>query len=195
MVAERYQDAPKIWTYSELQARDKERGEERREEVYDGELCIMSSPKLRHQKILLALAMLLELYAREHAAGQVYIAPVDLYISETSFFEPDLMFVAQARLDSERIEREDGACLVAPPDLIIEIVSDSTGRNDRVKKFNAYESFGVRHYWLVDPDEKTLLAFELREGRYTREAALTDEDTFAPALFPGLQIPLAPLFA
>jgi Uma2 family endonuclease len=184
MVAEATR-TPRRWTYSELQAQ----GDERRVELYDGELVEMTSPTLRHQHILAELYLILRLFTRDHDLGRVYISPHDVYISETRFFEPDLSFVSQERLQSERIEREDGACLVAPPDLIVEVISPSTGRNDRVKKFN-------------DPDEKTFQAFNLENGRYVAEAALTavsDEDGpadefFAPTLFPGLHIPLAPLF-
>jgi Uma2 family endonuclease len=197
MVAESTR-SPRRWTYSELQAQ----GDERRVELYDGELVEMTSPTLRHQHILAELYLILRLFTRDHDLGRVYIAPHDVYISETRFFEPDLSFVSQERLQSERIEREDGACLVAPPDLIVEVSSPSTRRNDRVKKFNAYAAFGVRHYWIIDPDEKTFQAFILENGRYVSEAALTavsDEEGpadefFAPALFPGLHIPLAPLF-
>jgi Uma2 family endonuclease len=192
------------WTYSELQALS----DQRRVELYDGELVELTAPKLRHQEILRRLLFVMEGFVQEHNAGKIYIAPHDVYISETKFFEPDLSFVRKERFASERIEREDGACLIAPPDLIVEIISESTGRNDRVKKFNAYATFGVRHYWIIDPDEQTWHAYTLENGRYAAEAALTaqsvtDEQTghtdpadeaFMPSLFPGLRIPLARIF-
>lgn len=190
MVAEAKTIEPRRWTYSELLTLD----DERRVELYDGDLVEMTAPKLKHQKVLQRLSFLLEAFAREHSAGTIYLAPHDLYISETKFFEPDLSFVAAPRFLQERIEREDGACLVAPPDLIVEILSESTGRNDRVLKFNAYAAFGVRYYWIIDPDARTLHAHVLENGRYAVEFALTAADTFAPSLFPGLQIPLHTLF-
>jgi Uma2 family endonuclease len=143
-----------------------------------------------------------------HNAGEIYVAPHDLYIAERKFFEPDISFVRRERFASERIEREDGACLVAPPDLIVEIVSPSTARRDRVDKLNAYAAFGVAHYWILDPEDKTVLAYSLQNGSYTVEAALcaeaiTDEQTgevtppaqiFAPSHFAALQISLKSLF-
>lgn len=179
------------WTYSELAALH----DEQRTELYDGELVEMTAPKLMHQVVLGHLYLSVGLFVRERDLGQLYMAPHDLYISETRFFEPDLSFVRKERFTTEQMIGGNGACLIAPPDLVVEIISTSTGRNDRVLKFNAYAAFGVTYYWIIDPEEQTLHAFSLNQGRYVAEAALTAEDTFAPTLFPGLQIPLAQLFA
>lgn len=181
-------------TYDELASREGER----REELYDGELVEMTAPRLIHQEVLRRLLRILEAQIEAGNDGKIYIAPHDVYVSPTRFFQPDLSFVRRARFAAERIEREDGACLIAPPDLIVEIVSPSTARRDRVDKVNAYAAFGVRHYWIVAPEERTLHAFALLEGetpRYLLEAALGDDDTFAPSLFPNLKIDLAALFA
>ena len=205
MVAEMETRPRRCWTYSELQAL----GDERRVELYDGALVELTAPKLKHQMLLGELYLILKLFTQEHDLGQVYIAPHDVYISETKSLQPDLSFVRKERFASERIEREDTACIIAPPDLIVEIISPSTARNDRVRKFNAYSAFGVRHYWIIDPDEQTWHAYVLDNGRYIAEAALTalavtDEQTgatyeadevFEPSLFAGLQIPLARIFA
>lgn len=182
------------WTYETLLQRDRLNNSERREELWDGELFEMTSPRLLHQKILQNLNYILESHVRGHNLGEIYIAPHDMYVSSTRFFQPDLSFVSRERLATERIEREDGQCLVAPPDLCVEVVSPSTARRDRVDKVNAYAQFGVRHYWILDPDEKSLQAFVLDNNRYALEAALSDENTFAPSLFPDLQIALDQVF-
>ena len=203
MVAE-LQTQKREWTYSDLLALN----DEKRYELHDGELIEMTAPKLKHQKLLRRLMAALEPFVAASDLGEIYLAPHDLYISETTFFEPDLSFVRRERFANESIEREDDACLIAPPDLIVEIISPSTASKDRVQKLNAYARFGVRHYWILDPTEKTLLAHVLQDGRYAIVAALCaetleDEDTgfvrppdqmFAPSLFPGLQISLTQLF-
>jgi Uma2 family endonuclease len=182
------------WTYDELRALNDGRSDERRVELYDGEIEEMTSPTVLHQKLIRLLLRILEPWIDAHG-GEVYLSPVDLYLSATRFVVPDLMFVSPARLQTERIEREDGACLVGPPDLVVEVLSPSTARNDRVRKFNEYAAFGVLCYWIIDPEEQTLLAYSLQENHYLVEAALTTGDTFEPSLFPGLRISLDALFA
>lgn len=179
------------WTYSDLEGWE----DGRRREIYDGELVEMSSPTLKHQQIILRLVLILARWVEEHQIGKVYLSPVDLYVSEKKCYIPDLMFVRQERFANERIEREDGACVVAPPDLVIEILSPSTARNDRFRKFNIYTEFGVTHYWIIDAEAQGLQAFVLADGRYVAAAMVTAEDIFEPALFLGLTIPLAQLFA
>ena len=78
---------------------------------------------------------------------------------------------------------------------LITVLSLGTARRDRVRKLNAYARHGVRHYWLVDPEAKTLEAFELVEGAYRLAAAVGDDDELRPGVFPGLAISLPDLWA
>ena len=87
--------------------------------------------------------------------------------------------------------REDG--IYGPPDLMVEVTS-SKPNLDRVVKYRKYASAGVRSYWIIDPDARTLDAFELRGDRYERVAEAKGDETFEPALFPGLAIPLVDLW-
>jgi Uma2 family endonuclease len=102
---------------------------------------------------------------------------------------PDAVFVA-AR-NARIVEREG---VFGSPDLIVEVLSPSTARIDRTRKSRLYARAGVKHYWLLDPDEKTLVAYVLSRGKYQLDAALDSSDTFEPALFPGLRIDLAEVF-
>jgi Uma2 family endonuclease len=179
------------WTYAELLALDNEHGAE----IYDGELVIMTAPKYRHQRALRRLLLILEPFVQQQGdGGEFFYPPHDLYVSPREVYEPDLSFVAKARFAQEQVISEDDGRMLVPPDLIVEIISPSTARRDRVDKFNAYAAFGVRHYWLIDPDECILQAFVLDNGRYAAEAALGTEDIFEPSLFPGLRILLSQLF-
>lgn len=180
----------KQWTYSDLEGWE----DGRRREIYDGELAEMGSPTLKHQLIIRRLLFILELWLQGRNEDHIYLSPVDLYVSETKCYIPDLMFVRHERFANERIERENGACVVAPPDLVVEILSPSTARNDRFRKFNIYADFGVSHYWIIEAEAEGLQAFTLENGRYVLTASLAAEDTFEPALFPDLKIPLAQLF-
>jgi Uma2 family endonuclease len=78
--------------------------------------------------------------------------------------------------------------------MVIEILSSSTARYDRLVKFNKYRQAGVWEYWIVDPEEKMVMVYVLKDGEYT---ALNYDDTgTAPvAVLPGCEIDLKAIFA
>ena len=187
MVAEMVSAPPKKWTYDELS-----HDEEHPVECYDGELFDMTSPLVQHQRIVLRLVIAIEDWAKING-GEVFVGPVDLLVAPSRFLVPDLCFYSAARAN-ERIEREDGRCLVAPPDLVVEVVSPSTARNDRVRKMRIYAEFNVANYWIVEPERGTLEAFHLRDGNYFLEDGFAEEDVVRSSLFSGLELPLQTIF-
>lgn len=160
-----------------------------RYEVVEGMLFSEPSPRTVHQRVALRLATILDGHVRARGLGDLFIAPVDVILDRRTVVVPDLVFVAADRSAIVTDRAVEGV-----PDLIIEILSPGTTRRDRVAKMNAYARHGVTHYWLVDPEARTLEGFELREGRYQLAAAVGGDDVFTPSLFPGLTIELGELW-
>ena len=154
-------------------------------EILEGELEVTPAPVPGHQGVSRNLEWLLEGYVRQHNAGRVYDAPIDVIVDEHNVVQPDLIFISADRLHIIGEKSIEGM-----PDLIVEILSPSTARRDRVLKLKMYAQHGLRHYWIVDCQQRTLEAFELDRETYRLVASLTDEAVFEPALFPGLEIPL-----
>ena len=105
------------------------------------------SPLEVHQRVLGNLYVLLRRWVDARQLGSVYLAPFDTALSRYDVVQPDLLFVAaehRARITRRRVE---GA-----PDLVVEILSPSTGKRDRTVKLELYAEAGVREAWLVDPD-------------------------------------------
>ena len=128
----------------------------------------MMSPPLRiHQKVSGALFRQLANYL-DGKKCEVYSAPFGVRLFEeegdrpedvNTVVEPDLVVVCDpGKLD-------DYGCKGAP-DLVIEILSPSTRRHDRLTKYNLYQRAGVREYWIVDPTDKSVQVFTLEDGRY-----------------------------
>jgi Uma2 family endonuclease len=80
------------------------------------------------------------------------------------------------------------------PDWVCEILSPGTEKKDRAIKLPLYARYGVGHAWLVDPIERTLEAFELREGFWVLLGTLKDEDPVSMRPFDAITFSLAELW-
>lgn len=155
-----------------------------RYELIDGELLVMEpAPATSHQRVAVNLAVLLAPFAREQGLGEVFIAPTDVYLSETNVLQPDLLFVSAARSSIVTERDVHGA-----PDLVIEIASPATALRDRNVKMEVYARHGVAECWLVDPAAATIETFRSEDGRMAATGRYGRTDTFATPLLPGLTI-------
>jgi len=163
-------------------------------EILRGELIVSPSPNRRHQRTVLSLGRILDVHVNTQNLGEIFVAPFDVVLDADSsvsenIVQPDLMFVSKDRLNIITDDNIRGA-----PDLVIEVLSDSTARYDRVEKMRAYIEFGVKEYWIIDADQKILEAFDLTGDEPVLQAPLAESDVFKPKLFPGLEISLSELW-
>jgi Uma2 family endonuclease len=161
-----------------------------RYEILDGELSVTPAPTTRHQTALGNLYRFLANHVVANQLGKLFIAPTDLILASTTVVQPDLIFVGNDRLNIVTERAIEGS-----PTLVIEILSPTTHRTDRVTKAQLYAKYQVPQYWLMDPDQRTLEAYELVIDRYDLAASARDAEVFAPSLFPGLSIQLSNLWA
>jgi Uma2 family endonuclease len=97
-------------------------------------------------------------FARSKGLGKVYTAPIDVLLTDlASPVQPDVLFIASDRLDIVKEEFIEG-----PPDLTIEVLSPSNWLDDRRTKFRLYAQAGVREYWIIDLERRTIEVFALR---------------------------------
>jgi Uma2 family endonuclease len=165
----------------------------KRHELIDGEHHVTAAPNTKHQRVVTRLTGLLWPFVQSRRLGEVFVAPFDVVFSDTDVVEPDLLFVAKAReADVLTDAHARGA-----PDLVVEIGSPSTRKRDETIKRRLYERYGVAEYWVVDPELDEVKVYRLVDGRYTRCAELSLEraDVLTSPLFPGLELPLADIFA
>jgi Uma2 family endonuclease len=161
-----------------------------RYEILDGELSVTPAPAIRHQTVLGNLYRFLANYVAANQLGKLLIAPTDLILASTTVVQPDLIFIGN---DRRHVVTE--RAIEGPPTLVIEILSPTTHRSDRVTKAQLYAKHNVPNYWLIDPEQRTLEAYELIIDRYDLAASARDAEVFAPSLFPGLSIQLSDLWA
>ena len=129
-------------------------------ELSEGELVMPPHPTRRHQQAVENLFLCLFTFVREHALGEVHVAPLPVRLWPGKIREPDIFFVSKEHTD--RI----GEQYFGVPDLVVEVVSPGTWRADRVEKMVEYARAGVQEYWIVDPDGGTIEVYRWREGAY-----------------------------
>jgi Uma2 family endonuclease len=169
-----------------------ETDEDFRAEIFDGRLYVMTPPARYHQGILTNLLVKIAAFL-EGKPYKVYPAPfgVRLFpkadLSDDTYVEPDITVIC----DPSKLD--DRGCK-GPPDMIVEILSPSSRSNDTLIKFRKYLQAGVREYWIVDPEEKTVHACVLDKNQY--RVSVYGETQIAPvSILPGLTIALKPVFA
>ncbi|MGE5558820.1 MAG: Uma2 family endonuclease [Bacillota bacterium] len=187
-IADYKTESKKSFTYQDYLKLPEEPGY--RFEVLEGMLVKEPSPNVPHQRISRRLLRLLEDYFRKaNPDGEVFYAPLDVTFHDITVVQPDILYISGEERKIVKETRIDG-----PPTLVVEIMSPSSGRRDRLQKMRIYQKAQVQHYWLVNPDEKTLECFALRGGVYALVASGMDEDILEHPDFKGLSVPLKDLW-
>jgi Uma2 family endonuclease len=162
-----------------------------RYQLVEGDLHRMSpSPSRFHQEIVLNLAEILRAVARRGGQGNVYVAPIDVYLDDHNVVQPDVVFVSRANAG---ILADDG--VHGAPDLVIEVVSPSTAQLDKTAKRRVYARSGVKEMWLVDPVLRQIHLYDFTRDPAKAVRIVDEDESFAPALLPGLTISAADVFA
>jgi Uma2 family endonuclease len=160
-------------------------------ELIDGELVEVEVPTRTHEEIVALLGYYLLGWSDAGHGGRVLASGYKMRITDRRGVMPDVQFY---RRGNEPGDEQEQGLVDGHPDLVVEIVSPSSQRYDRVTKLRWYAQRGVPEYWLVDPQARTLERLVLREGVFSIAASLADEETFGPESFEGLEIPLARLW-
>jgi len=160
-----------------------------RYELLDGELVMVPSPSIRHQRVSRNLFGILNAYLRESEPGEVLYAPCDVYLGINDVVQPDIVYISKERSQIIGEEEIQGA-----PDLVVEILSPSSAPRDRVYKRTLYARYGVREYWLIDPQAKTVEVLRLGERGFRKIGLYGEGKSFTSPLFPGLEISVADIF-
>ncbi|MDR0875860.1 MAG: Uma2 family endonuclease [Clostridiales Family XIII bacterium] len=165
---------------------------EERYELIDGVPYMMSpAPTPTHQRISAAFTRLFGNYLRGKTC-EVFAAPFDVRLNadeeDDTVVQPDILIIC------DKTKIDDRGCKGAP-DLVIEIVSKSSGNYDRGLKLHKYINAGVRECWIVDPDDKIVQVYILQADRSANMLTYHAEDTVPVSILQDLRIPLPEVFA
>lgn len=132
--------------------------EEPREELLGGRIYMMSSPTVNHSQIASNIYYAFRSYLKGKTC-RPFNDGVDVYLTENDRVISDAMIVC-----NKNIIRLDG--IHGAPDLVVEVLSPGTAKNDRGYKKNLYETAGVKEYWIVDPISNSIEVYILANGKF-----------------------------
>ena len=176
----------RLYTYDELVAELPETNQPH--ELWEGELIMSPAPSFFHQKIAFRLQRALHDWVVAHSLGEVVGAPIDMVLSPHNVAQPDVAFIARDRLHI--IQR----VIMGPADFVAEIISLGGRSRDRIEKRDLYEQYGVKEYWIIDPEPETVDVLVLGNGRYDLAMRCGPADTAQSRLLPGFEMAGADLF-
>jgi len=139
-------------------------------EIIDGEHYMTPAPETYHQTLSRRIQFQLYQQIEEREQGFVFDAPTDVQLSEIDIVQPDLLIILASRKSIISPTK-----VIGPPDLVIEILSESTGKKDRELKRDLYQKAKVPEYWLVDPKSQQVTMYRLKGGSYQTAGSFHDE--------------------
>ncbi len=176
-------------------------------EIIGGEKIMAPSAAPTHGGVIMRLGMIIGGYLDANNLGYVFADDVDVHFPDGSLYKPDLVVILEK--NSAIIDWRRG--IFGVPDMVVEILSYSTRRNDITIKKDTYEVQGVREYWIIDTWAKIVDVYLLRDGKYFLSdeymlpsdddlKSMTDEERAAikseisVSILDGLKVPLSYIF-
>jgi Uma2 family endonuclease len=174
------------WTYADLVTLP---DDGRRYEIIEGELYEMPAPSWAHATVIANLiSALIPLVVK--LDGLWRTAPLDVFFQGADPVQPDIIVLLP---ESQALRTERG--VEGPPDILIEVLSPSNRGHDLLTKRALYARAGVREYWLVDPEARTIEILALDRDAFHLAVAVAGDETPVSPLLGTLPITAAALFA
>jgi Uma2 family endonuclease len=153
-------------------------------QLIGGNLIMTPSPMPSHQRVAKKLGFLLYRFVeKEENLGEVFLAPLDVYLDETEVYQPDIIFISKDRSNIIGEKKIEG-----PPDLVMEVLSPATAYYDLRYKKKMYAKHGVKEYWIVDPLERSIEVFENQSGVFVLSGRLENQGEIASRLLPNWKV-------
>jgi Uma2 family endonuclease len=162
-----------------------------RYELIEGELFVSRAPGIPHQRVLNNLQFALATYLQDNPIG-IVVPGAGAIFSDYDAVIPDLVFVRNERWNQVVTgEKFSGA-----PDLVIEIISAGAEnrRHDLLVKRQLYGKYGVAEYWIVDPQNRLVEVYRLRDTRLESAAIFRIGDEITTLLLPGFRMSVSAVF-
>ena len=180
------------WPFNGFSYKEYEKWDDSRQwEMIDGVPYMMAPPVVNHQRMVMHLYDQIKAYLKEKTC-EVFISPIGVRLfpaedkSDKEVVQPDLFVVCNPDIIGEN-------SINGVPDLIIEIISQSTKKYDKFIKFAKYRQVGVKEYWIVDYEGEEVHVYKWKNGDYIADI-YSPFDTIDVGVLPGLAIDMKAIF-
>jgi Uma2 family endonuclease len=164
--------------------------EDQKAEFVNGEIILHSPVKRKHWKAVTLLSQLLNVYAIKNDLGEVATEKAMIALTRNDY-EPDICFWSKEKTDAF----DDNTMLHPAPDLVIEVLSKSTAKNDRGIKLKDYAAHHIKEYWIIDPTKRHIEQNTLGdEGEYELKGKFTFSQSIESVVVTGFKIPVMAVF-
>lgn len=188
--AEIYDAPPRKASYDEFLKLTE--GCDERYEYLDGEIYLLASPKVSHQRILSELHFIFYNWFLGKKCRPIF-APFDITLKRSAeninVVQPDLMVICDLE---ENLNEQD--YYLGVPALVVEVISESTRSKDFIKKLDLYMSTGVREYWIINPLNREVSVYFFEASAISKNVTYKNDETAVSYSFPGLEVSLEKLF-
>ncbi len=159
-------------------------------QIIQNQLFIMASPNVNHQFISEELGFQMGTFVRQHKAGKIIYAPIDVQFDEDNLLQPDIIFIAVSRyhiIENKKVQEA--------PNLVVEIWSPSNQKKEREMKYKTYENQGVTEYWQIFSKKQEVKIEVLdEEGKYQLFSEAKKTGRVKSNVLDGFEIEIQTLF-
>ena len=166
------------------------RESDNRYEYIDGEIYLLASPKVKHQKIVMIISNKFSSWFESKKCFPL-TSPLDVTLykdGKPNVVQPDLLVIC----DQENIKEDD--TYMGTPTLVVEILSESTRSKDLIKKLDLYMQSGVEEYWIVNPFSEEINIYWFKERDIEKTITFKTGEKAVSFAFPGLSIDVDGVF-
>jgi Uma2 family endonuclease len=153
-----------------------------------------AAPRKKHQQVVLRLGSEL-LQFLDKKPCEVFVAPFDVRLPVKSKKNEEIFTVVQPDICvvCDRTKLDEAGC-VGAPDLIVEVLSPGNNRKELKNKYEEYEEYGVKEYWVIHPSEETLVIYTLIDGKFQPSRLYSHGDIVKSACISGFELDLEEFF-
>lgn len=158
-------------------------------ELINGNIVKKQAPSPQHQEASGNIHAAMHAFIKANQLGKCYTAPIDVFFDKYNNTQPDILFIKK---DRQFIITKNG--IEGHPDLIVEVISPSSVRHDKVSKKALYLQFGVSEYWLVDPIYHTVEIYGLENNQYVLKSDAIEFGEVESHILEGFKMDIKTIF-